>query len=276
MYCTPNKCIALPIHTCIALPIHVLHCQYMPWCIALDMRALHEGTPWGHSMRALPILVLHPLMYCMPSSITLAIHVLHSQNIPSCIALRAPSTQPMWYPWSFQSIGMILQVNEAASRWIFQSMGTYAPVPIHLELDALTCSIGWLRSVGWYNNRSLLQNIVSCIGLFCKRDLQIYRSYWPKPPHISTGYARFESRVIISDYNPILRPSASAICPASVEHAATYAPSLGKHQRARSSLVLSWELSTLLEALDYLPRKPYAYAYRHTRMVPRRGIRVSP
>jgi len=26
---------------------------------------------------------------------------------------------------------------------------------------------------------------VSLIGLFCKRDLEIHRSYWPKPPHMS-------------------------------------------------------------------------------------------
>jgi len=31
---------------------------------------------------------------------------------------------------------------------------------------------------------SLLQNIVSFIGLFCKRDLWFYRSYYPTPPHI--------------------------------------------------------------------------------------------
>jgi len=31
--------------------------------------------------------------------------------------------------------------------------------------------MGWLRSVGPYNYRSLLQNIVCFIGLFCKRDL---------------------------------------------------------------------------------------------------------
>ena len=28
-----------------------------------------------------------------------------------------------------------------------------------------------------------MQNIVSFIGLFCKRDLSLYRSYGPKPPH---------------------------------------------------------------------------------------------
>ena len=31
--------------------------------------------------------------------------------------------------------------------------------------------MGWLRSVGSINYRSLLQNIVSFIGLFCKIDL---------------------------------------------------------------------------------------------------------
>jgi len=31
--------------------------------------------------------------------------------------------------------------------------------------------------------RSLLQNIVSFIAPFCKRDVYINRSYWPKPPH---------------------------------------------------------------------------------------------
>jgi len=31
--------------------------------------------------------------------------------------------------------------------------------------------MGWLRLVGSRNYRSLLQNIVSFVGLFCKRDL---------------------------------------------------------------------------------------------------------
>jgi len=35
------------------------------------------------------------------------------------------------------------------------------------------------------NYTSLLQNIVSCIGLFCKRDLYFCRSYEPTPTHIS-------------------------------------------------------------------------------------------
>jgi len=35
---------------------------------------------------------------------------------------------------------------------------------------------------GYGKYRSLLQNIVCFIGLFCKRDLQFYRSYWPMPP----------------------------------------------------------------------------------------------
>jgi len=30
---------------------------------------------------------------------------------------------------------------------------------------------------------SLLQNILSFTGLFCKRDLSFNRSYYPKPPH---------------------------------------------------------------------------------------------
>ena len=33
------------------------------------------------------------------------------------------------------------------------------------------------------NYRSLLQNIVSFLGLFCRCDLSFYRSYKPKPPH---------------------------------------------------------------------------------------------
>jgi len=45
--------------------------------------------------------------------------------------------------------------------------------------------MGWLRLAGSMNYRSLLQNIVSFIGLFCKRDIKFDRSYWPKPPHIS-------------------------------------------------------------------------------------------
>jgi len=44
--------------------------------------------------------------------------------------------------------------------------------------------MGWLQSVGSIkNDRSLLQSIVSFIGLFCKKDLWFYRSYQPKPPH---------------------------------------------------------------------------------------------
>ena len=43
-------------------------------------------------------------------------------------------------------------------------------------------AMGWLRSVGSINYKSLLQNIVSFIGLFCKRDLWFNRSYSPKPP----------------------------------------------------------------------------------------------
>jgi len=35
-------------------------------------------------------------------------------------------------------------------------------------------NMGWLRLVGSLNHRSLLQNIVSFIGLFCKRDLWFY------------------------------------------------------------------------------------------------------
>ena len=37
--------------------------------------------------------------------------------------------------------------------------------------------MGWLRLVGSINDRSVLQNSVSFIGLFCKRDLSFYRSY---------------------------------------------------------------------------------------------------
>ena len=35
-----------------------------------------------------------------------------------------------------------------------------------------TCKMEWPRLVGSIHHRSLLQNVVSCIGLFCNRDLQ--------------------------------------------------------------------------------------------------------
>jgi len=46
----------------------------------------------------------------------------------------------------------------------------------HVWLDSFLCvtwliHMGWLRLVGSLNYRSLLQNIFSFIGLFCKRDL---------------------------------------------------------------------------------------------------------
>ena len=42
---------------------------------------------------------------------------------------------------------------------------------IHENKYALYMYMGWLPLAGSLNDRSLLQNMVSCIGLFCKRDL---------------------------------------------------------------------------------------------------------
>ena len=53
---------------------------------------------------------------------------------------------------------------------------TVALTPSAKETYTRTVSyVGWLRSVGSINSRSLLQNIVSFMELFCKRDIQFYR-----------------------------------------------------------------------------------------------------
>ena len=51
------------------------------------------------------------------------------------------------------------------------------------NLAAAWGAMGWLRLVGSLNYRSLLQNIVSFVGLFCTWDLWFNRSYKPEPPH---------------------------------------------------------------------------------------------
>jgi len=45
------------------------------------------------------------------------------------------------------------------------------------ESGSLKAPMGWLRSVGSLKYKSLLQNIVSFIGLFCKRDLSFEGAY---------------------------------------------------------------------------------------------------
>ena len=72
--------------------------------------------------------------------------------------------------------------------WLFHQ-------PIHMcdmthpyvRQDAFICAT-WLMHM--CDTTSLIvscQNIVSFVGLFCKRDLLFYRSYYPKPSHIDTS-----------------------------------------------------------------------------------------
>jgi len=46
----------------------------------------------------------------------------------------------------------------------------------------------WILLVGSSKYRALVQNIVLCKGLFCKRDQSFNGSYWPMPPHVTTYY----------------------------------------------------------------------------------------
>jgi len=43
---------------------------------------------------------------------------------------------------------------------------------VWISVNESSTDLGWLRLVGSLNARCLLQNIVSFIGLFCKRDLE--------------------------------------------------------------------------------------------------------
>jgi len=57
------------------------------------------------------------------------------------------------------------------SQWV-QTLNIFACECTYTCRDTKThMRVGWLRSVGSIKFKSLLQNIVSFIGLFCKRDL---------------------------------------------------------------------------------------------------------
>jgi len=79
-----------------------------------------------------------------------------------------------------QKSSIFLRITyEWAATWVKDSMRVIASVvfrrPHFPRLKVHGGDMGWLQSVGSINYRSVLQNIVSFIGLFCKRDLWFNR-----------------------------------------------------------------------------------------------------
>ena len=71
--------------------------------------------------------------------------------------------------------------------WVTWNLWLFTGFLILICHPIVTCNLppqrdmGWLRSVESINDRSLLQNSVSFIGLFGKKDLWFNPFYWPKP-----------------------------------------------------------------------------------------------
>jgi len=74
-----------------------------------------------------------------------------------------------------QSVAKWCSVFVAVCRGVCACVFLSSPTRNESSLIPMCDSLmGWLRSVGSINYTSLLQNIVSFIGLFCKRDLKFW------------------------------------------------------------------------------------------------------
>ena len=106
-------------------------------------------------------------------------------HVSACISLHVSACISNSILIGYTCIG--LHVHVSCHDWLDKETCTRLCTRVHLFVHVSlsnqswhdTC-MGWLRSVASIY-RSLLQNSVSCIGLFCKRDLWFYRSYELSP-----------------------------------------------------------------------------------------------
>ena len=119
------------------------------------------------------------------------------------------------------------------------------------------------------NYRSLVQKIVSFIGLFCKRDLLFHRSYKPKPPHMCIcRYLSSKGTGLRVYPAALLKFSLHA---RSTKHFSGWIPrayGLGSHCRVYYTIGLgphytTFWTSTLHYTLHYIQERGYTYRGRN-------------
>jgi len=161
--------------TCVCVCVRVCECVWHLAC--------YEWCWWVCVCMCVYMCMCMCACVCVRVRLFGILHVINTRTCHDAFCLFS------WHLGFFFRGGVIAVVAILAGTWLFLHMREKRRVAIYEGLqkrcacvwqDSFICDtiyssvkgpMGWLRLVGSLNHMSLLQNIVSFIGLFCKREL---------------------------------------------------------------------------------------------------------